>query len=313
MGNQVGTITNRVTGMMEVQARFSKDSKEWEELQYRIESGQLYQQDEIDKLKGIKAKPMPHYWYSPKACNDLTDKSEEEVEYLKSIALDKKPYFMIYVYEDYKQKLKKYLDTANLSCMDKYNCTVEELKALSSPTDDQKEFLEWYEKKHPFGMGPCSMNKVCWYVEQQMNGYKHELKANSEFDYNRLKVKRRCTNEHREALMDLLQEYVTAIRAYKNKKTNSTTIYIEDKEADITSRQVLAKYFYDKAKEICPNDEERLNIILDLCYQYRNNMQFCWDTIGDLICERLKEINLEIAREKILNEQEVIDEENNIK
>lgn len=48
MGNQVGTITNRVTAMMEVQSHFPKGSKEYSELEYRIECGQLYQQNELD-------------------------------------------------------------------------------------------------------------------------------------------------------------------------------------------------------------------------------------------------------------------------
>lgn len=48
MGNQVGTITNYVTSMMEVQARFPKDSEQYKELQYRIGCGQLYQQNELD-------------------------------------------------------------------------------------------------------------------------------------------------------------------------------------------------------------------------------------------------------------------------
>lgn len=48
MGNQVGTITNYVTSMMEVQSHFEKDSKEYKELEYRIECGQLYQQAELD-------------------------------------------------------------------------------------------------------------------------------------------------------------------------------------------------------------------------------------------------------------------------
>lgn len=48
MGNQVGTITNRVTSMLEVQSRFDKDSDEYKELSYRICCGQLYQQNEID-------------------------------------------------------------------------------------------------------------------------------------------------------------------------------------------------------------------------------------------------------------------------
>ena len=30
----------------------------------------------------------------------------------------------------------------------------------------------------------------------------------------------------------------------------------------------------EKAKEICPNDDERMNIILDMTYGYKGNRQF---------------------------------------
>ena len=48
MGNKVGTITNRATAMMEVQSHFDPESKEYKELQYRITTMQLFQQNEID-------------------------------------------------------------------------------------------------------------------------------------------------------------------------------------------------------------------------------------------------------------------------
>ena len=64
MGNQVGTITNYVTSMMEVLAKFPKDSEEYKTLEYRIECGQLFQQAELDKIKGILATPMPSDWYN---------------------------------------------------------------------------------------------------------------------------------------------------------------------------------------------------------------------------------------------------------
>ena len=52
-GNAVGEVTNKITSMFEVQARFPKDSREYRILDYRIKCGQLYQQNSIDKTKGI--------------------------------------------------------------------------------------------------------------------------------------------------------------------------------------------------------------------------------------------------------------------
>ena len=277
MGNQVGTITNYVTSMMEVQSHFEKDSKEYKELEYRIECGQLYQQNELDKIKGIVAKPMPNNWYNMGACADD--------RYKQSICAYRKPYFMIYIYDETKRDYKKYIKESNDKCKLIYNCSIQDLYDNKDYlSDEQKEFLFWYEFKMPVGTGECSMNKICRYVERQLDGYKSQLHRNSTFDYNELKVKRRCTEEHRQALRELEQEYRECVREYKAQKHF-------DKGESNKNRKFLYKKFHEEAINICPNDDERLNIILDITYGYNGNKQFCWDTIGDLICERLEEMN----------------------
>lgn len=292
MGNKVGVITNRVTAMMEVQARFEPGSREYKELEYRISCGQLYQQDELDKIKGIVATPMPVYWYNEKACIGMEDE-----EFLKSICVDKKPYFMIYVYEDYKKKYKKYIDTSNSKSYQLFGCSVEELQNKTEHTEEEKEFLKWFEIKQPFGMSKCAMNKICYHVEKELNGYKIELKHSSTFDYNFLKVKRRCSTKNREALEKLCEEYVDVIKKYKANKAKNGTSCIVDKDLILDNRKNHKEYYHNKAKELCPDDNERLNIVLDMCYQYKANKQFCWDVIGDLICKRLEELNNENIRD----------------
>ena len=47
-GDEIGSTTNRITAMIERQAMFNKDSKEYQELDYRIKCGQHYQQNSID-------------------------------------------------------------------------------------------------------------------------------------------------------------------------------------------------------------------------------------------------------------------------
>lgn len=277
MGNQVGTITNYVTSMMEVQSHFEKDSKEYKELEYRIECGQLYQQNELDKIKGIVAKPMPSNWYNMGACADD--------RYKQSICAYRKPYFMIYIYDETKRDYKKYIKESNDKCKLIYNCSIQDLyDNKDGLSDEQKEFLFWYEFKMPVGTGECSMNKICRYVESQLDGYKSQLHRNSTFDYNKLKVKRRCTEEHRQLLRELEQEYRGCVREYKAQNHF-------DKGESNKNRKFLYKKFHEEAMNICPNDNERLNIILDITYGYNGNKQFCWDTIGDLICKRLEDMN----------------------
>ncbi len=277
MGNKVGTITNYITSMMEVQSGFKKDSDEYRELEYRIACGQLYQQNELDKIKGIQSKPMPSSWHNLKAC--------EDDQYLQSICAYRKPYFMIYVYEDTKREYKKYIRESSDKCQALYNCSVEDLyNNEASLSDEQREFLFWYERRMPVGLGDCSMNKICRYIENELDNYKYKLRKKSVFDYNILKVKRRCTKEHRQALADLEKYYRECVREYKNTKQF-------DKGASNRNRRFIYKKFNGMAKEICPNDDERLNIILDITYESKGNRQFCWDTIGDLICRRLEDID----------------------
>lgn len=277
MGNQVGTITNYVTSMMEVQSHFSKNSKEYKELEYRIGCGQLYQQNELDKIKGIQAGQMPGSWYNIHSCADNS--------YLQSICAYRKPYFMIYVYDDLKRDYKKYVKESNAKCYAIYNCCIQDLyKDYDRLSGEQKEFLYWYEFKMPVGAGNCSMNKICRYVESRLDNRKALLRKNSSFDYSRLKSKRRCTEEHRQALRDLEKYYCECIREYNNQKHF-------DKGESNKNRYSLYKKFNQQAKDICPNDEERMNIILDITYKEKGNKQFCWDAIGDLICKRLEKMN----------------------
>ena len=286
MGNKVGSITNKVTAMMEVLSHFEKGTKEYDELIYRIACGQLYQQNELDKIKGIVARKMPSSWYYRQGCNGDS--------YLQSICACKKPYFMIYVYDDYKRNYKKYIKTNNAKALSLFGVTLDELKTKENRTDEEEKFLYWYNEKLEFGVGNCAMNRICWHIEKEFEGYKYQLKHNGLFDYNRLKVKRRCTEEHRRQLYELSQKYIAMVASYKKKKANNNHDNDNDrhknKDEQLSDREHMKKQFYEMAKEICPNDDERLNIMLDMCYAYKNNKQFCWDCVGDLIVKRLEEL-----------------------
>ena len=63
-GDEIGVTTNHITAMFDIQANYAPDSKEYQELDYRIQCGQLYQQAAIDRVKGIIANPMPKYWFT---------------------------------------------------------------------------------------------------------------------------------------------------------------------------------------------------------------------------------------------------------
>lgn len=67
----------------------------------------------------------------------------------------------------------------------------------------------------PVGIGACAMNKICWYVESQLDGYKSQLHHDSTFDYNCLKVKRRVQKNIEKLYMILNKNTVNVLRSIK--------------------------------------------------------------------------------------------------
>lgn len=266
MGNKVGTITNRITAMIEVLSHFENDSDEFRELSKRIETGQLLQQNEIDKLKGVEAKQMPKYWYDAHKCED---------DFQRSICADKKPYFMIYIYDDYKARYNKYI---------KESAKTQQLTYGETGTPDE-EFLQYKESRNPFGMGPCAMNRICWFIENEFKGHVSKVKKSHNFDYRFLKYDVPYSSELKMQMQKLANEY--AIAVHENIKKNDET----SREDGANKKRLIQRYYREQAIKLVPNEKERYDIILDLYYGNTINRQFCWDTIGDLIIKRLKELS----------------------
>ena len=114
-GNDIGQTTNYITSMFEVRSHYPKGSVEYDTLSYRIRCGQLYQQNAIDKAKGIICKPMPRTWHDRHAANKIED--DELREFYRSIVADKKPYFMRYIYPALMKQYNQYIKNTNRNCL----------------------------------------------------------------------------------------------------------------------------------------------------------------------------------------------------
>lgn len=270
-GNNVGSITNRATAMISVQSSFPKDSKEYKELEYRILCTQKYQQDSIDSLKGIVCTPMPKYWYDRKSCGDN--------EYQRSICCEKKPYFMIYRYDAERKKYNTFMKNNDTKSQQLFNLTLEELLNKKDRTEEEQQFVEWFYKLNPVDMSKCAINRICYHIENNIKNYKSNLKSR-QIDYTIFRTNHRCTSEHKKALRELMEVYINRLKSCLNAQNdfNGTVGFIEE-------------YFQNRAKELCPNDDERIDIILDMCYndnKSNTNREFCWIILADLLTMRKK-------------------------
>ena len=162
-GDEIGTTTNRITAMIDLASSFLKDSTEYNELQYRIICGQNYQQNAIDKMKGIICKTMPKEWYN----YSFAKKSNNADLNLKILA-DKKPYFFIYNYPREMKNYKTYTKNSNKNCLMRFGVTIEELIHKKEKTKEENDFLKYYYLKMPVLLNNSVMNCICWKIEKNL-------------------------------------------------------------------------------------------------------------------------------------------------
>lgn len=289
-GDEIGSVTNRITSMIEVRSRFPSGSKEYQTLNYRIMCGQHYQQNAIDKAKGIIAKPMPKYWYDRAACKISEDDSEavrKEKEFNLSIIADKKPYFMKYVYPDVMAEYNRYIKNTNKKCIREFQMPLEQLQKKDSLSEKEKTFLDYYERLMPVGNSPCIINRICRLIEREFGGVLNQKTENSSFDHSILKSDTVYGKREFAKIQKIYEEYLDELHQYSAILKEERS----DKEASQLQRTFMLNKFKRECFELCPDRKELCNILIDLCYTSSKSKQFVWDICGDVIIENLLERN----------------------
>ena len=288
--DDIGTITNYVTSMFEVQSGFEPDSPEYQELEYRIMCGQHFQQLSIDRVKGIIAEPMPKYWYSYTGLAGTEDDTPEEAkrkEYIKSIAAARKPYFMIYVYDNLRREYNAYEKRNNHGVIMRFGKMgiryITELEAFETKTQEMQDYLDNYYRYKPTGENPCVVNRIAWLIESKFRDCRKQIK-DSDFDYSILKSGAGYTPSEYNKIAQLYAEYVEQIKMFMaNAKSNDVT---KDEAED--AKAVFFEDFRQRCAIAVPNENSLCDIVLDICYE-RSNAQktFAWMMCGDAICKNL--------------------------
>lgn len=296
-GNEIGKITNRVTSMFEVQSRFEKGSREYNELAYRIRCGQLIQQNAIDKAKGIVAKPMPRNWYDRHTVNTIEDIDEREFQ--RSIVADKKPYFMRYIYPDLMKQYNTYVKNTNRNALREFQMTIDEMMEMSAErlSDRQLDFLRYYRVRLPVGMGDCVMNRICKRIEHEFDGAIRRMNSESEFDYTIMKSGSEYTYQQKLAVQKIYDEYmsISKLNAIAGSCTHSSGIDVAN------SWQVLRHSMYTDMAAVCSNADALCNVLLDVCYKRNSSKKIAWSLAGHQIIENLLNNNGRVVSAPVLD------------
>jgi len=154
-GDDIGAITNRITAMTELQSLFEPGSAEYEVLEYRITAGQHAQQCAVDALKGIVAKPMPKHWYELKAAQATGNPVDV------AVCADKKPYFMMYRYDELRSDYKKFDRAVRFKCLATTEKKLDVLLADIPENEDEQWFVNEYRRLCPVSISNGVVNRIC--------------------------------------------------------------------------------------------------------------------------------------------------------
>lgn len=286
-GDDIGKTTNRITSMFEVQAKYPKDSEEYKMLDYRIKCGQLFQQNAIDKAKGIIAKPMPKEWFDRHHALMIEDEDRRRI-YL-SILADKKPYFMRYIYPDLMKQYNTYIKNTDKKAQRVFSMSIDEMlgKDPRELGEGEQEFIRYYLTCMPVGISDCVTNRICRKFEAAFDGYVGRHNAVTEFDYTIMKSGAEYSHSQYNAILRLFEDYNRRIRDYV---VFASRERIDNDEA-ISHMYMMKIEFRNACDAACSNSQSLCDILLDICYQRSCTKRFAWNMCGKEIIGNLLQKN----------------------
>ena len=279
-GDSIGSVTNKATNMISLRERFDRDSEEYARLTYRISTMMNYQQNAIDRIKGVVARPVPKEWLNSR----LFKIKEDDDEYIirdkqinMNIAAEIKPWFFIYRYSQLKTELDKYMKAVKSNCKIRFGKSLDDLYACDDRTNEEESFIYHYEKYLPVSRAPGTMNRICWRIEEEFATT--DVLPNVDFDKSILKSDADYTEDEYKKIQSLYEEYNNGMQLFL-KKQNQNDFGDDEVGFDIVH---LKDVFIDECNKVCLNPERLANILVDLCYTSNKNKTFAWDVAGEQI------------------------------
>lgn len=284
-GDDIGKTTNRITSMFEKQSHFEKGSDEYEILDYRIKCGQLYQQNCIDKAKGIVSKPMPKEWYDYHSAAKIED--EDMRNLYTSLLAEKKVYFQRYIYPALDKEYREFMQCMRLKVRSGSGMDLEELLQKEDRTEYEQKLVDQYYRQLPVGIGDCVMNKICRRFESEFDGFRASLKDLPPFDHSIYKCGVEYKKSHFYAIKDIYKEYLRLTSDFMSQARKDRV----DKDEIANGRSVLLDWFRTRCDAVCSDEKQLCDILVDICYTRESSKQFAWSVVGDMMVDNLLKRN----------------------
>ena len=282
-GDSIGSVTNKATNMISLRAQFEDNpqtKEEYEKLTKRIETMMNFQQNAIDRIKGVVARPVPKEWLNARMFKIEEDDDMDTIHTKQlnaNIAAEIKPYFFIYRYSQQKTELDKYMRAVKSNCKIRFGKSLDALYETDEKTEEEDAFIYHYEKYMPVSRAPGTMNRICWKIEDEFQT--NDVLPNVKFDCSILKSEAVYTQYDYNAVKQLYDDYNKGMQLFLKQKTQNE---FGDDEVGYDIVQ-LKDIFTAECHKICPSEEILANIVVDLCYTSSKNKTFAWDVAGEQI------------------------------
>ena len=230
---------------------------------------------------------MPKIWHDRHTVNRI--ENEELRAFYRSIVADRKPYFMRYIYPELMKQYNEYIRNTDRNALREFGLTVDELRALPGDalSDEQRDFLKYYDLRMPVGTNDCVMNRICRRFEEVFDGYISRKATDEPFDYTIMKSGQPYSTRQYNAILRLYEDYTSRLNGYAAYASRERL----DEDESARALQVMNEEFERACAEACPDRETLCDIILDVCYSRSATRRFAWSMCGREIIQNLLKRN----------------------
>lgn len=303
----VGQITNKSTSLHAMLPNFPQDKypEQYNELIDRLKILREIIGSEIDKIKLGVAPEFPKEWIERVNISEDDDDIVKAEKYKhNSLVINKKAYFMVYIYDKLMRSYKNHLKKYDLDCKNKYGISYLDLKYSKHKTKGQKKFIKRCEYFSPVLDTQCIMNKLCHKIES----LEKSILYSGEYDMSSLPRLNKKEFEIDEQLLKnigvIYKQYKAQMQFKYIKPILEESVSYDDFGKYVASMvDALNQEYSAKCFNLITNGHELFEYLLALGEQYKGkgknfDYSFVWNVMGDSILDIIPQNSMVCVRDE---------------
>lgn len=193
---------------------------------------------------------------------------------------------MSYIYPSQMKDYKKYVAAARKRIKWEGFDGLDEMMKKEVKNDVDEVVIQYYLYRMPVGVNSCTMNRLCWIIEDELEEFEDDLKKKRKFDYDSLKSGDEYKNSQYYGIRPIFKEYLRYAR------TNSVIDNSNTKNKETGADRIEKLNFYNEnmlrtMHQKCSDDNILCDILLDLCKKNASSVSIVWALFPDIIIKRL--------------------------